>query len=347
MFAYDKIRINCLLIVVLVISYGMAYHLIIRGKFPRFPTRHLSFQLDFGDEAWTNAVGTFQRNVDETGITVTYLWLDYNRKSKQISFQIQADTLYSSSIRLGIHSESRSDFYKQHWPEMLKQQPEWRNIVDHIIQKKGPIHLSKQDDIDDAIRLKFLEGCRQLEKEFYISRGFYVRKGKRVEIDYTGFVAIHSIFLKDCMRQWIDQVSTETMKTSECIQTLMSFVQQMEYEIPPMYDGQRWIHGLWPPLETLVRGKGDCDTKAVLFSTMLSRIEGIESMILIIPGHAFNGLVGWHKRMPRDTILHHRGQDVLLLDLTSTPNYAEQGAIHELDKQNIRNQIPMIYQIKQ
>ena len=126
--------------------------------------------------------------------------------------------------------------------------------------------------------------------------------------------------------------------------TLMSLVHFIRYEIPPITEHGRYIQGLRPPLDLLCRGSGDCDSKAALFCAIARHFKDTRPAVVVIPGHAFNGLLGWHKRLPQDTVLRHRGVDMLLLDLTGMSNYGAAGMIHEADRQHLRQRMPKVYE---
>lgn len=87
----------------------------------------------------------------------------------------------------------------------------------------------------------------------------------------------------------------------------LAFVQQLPYRVPPRERQGKHIGELWPPLECLAEGAGDCDTKALLYACLVDDGTGPEVLLLQGPSHmlaAVEGdgdpgdltLSGWGKR---------------------------------------------------
>jgi hypothetical protein len=67
-------------------------------------------------------------------------------------------------------------------------------------------------------------------------------------------------------------------------------------------------------------------------------------VIVTIPGHAFSGIIGMHKRLPQDFILSYRGADILLLDLTNAAEPDDAALLTEYNKEHMRNRFPEVYE---
>ncbi len=70
-----------------------------------------------------------------------------------------------------------------------------------------------------------------------------------------------------------------------------AFVQSIPYHVPKSLEiAPGFYFGeCLPPLETLARGWGDCDTKSVLFAALLRCSGGPSAVLVLVPSHMFAG----------------------------------------------------------
>lgn len=100
---------------------------------------------------------------------------------------------------------------------------------------------------------------------------------------------------------------------------IASFVQSLEYRIPPSTRrtpaGQKVvINGVTMPLETLYYGHGDCDTKTVLFASILKNFKGARVILLHGEKHMFAAI----RMEPRmyEYYVRINGEKFVLVELT-------------------------------
>jgi hypothetical protein len=84
-----------------------------------------------------------------------------------------------------------------------------------------------------------------------------------------------------------------------------AFVQGMPYKIPPTNapDG-KYIHGFWPPIVCLSRGKGDCDTKSLLYLTMLGALRDFKQKKVIVKLRTIKHVISGIEGMPKPGQMH-------------------------------------------
>jgi len=296
-------------------------------------------------DQWQNTIGTFSRKISQDQYSVTYTWTDYIAEKRTITLDFSKEVLMNSINQFGLSADTRKKFYQENLPGFLEQYQEMKVIISRIKMKKGPVHFRDHNSANPNLYEEFSQKITWFEQKYLDSQGFHIFNQGRVTIDYSAVVIDHAPLLKEATVKFLNHAIEKEMSWQMLAYTIMSFVQYINYQLPPVREANRYIGGLWSPVETLVNGAGDCDTKAVLFSAMLKNYSQFETIIVVIPGHAFNGIKGWHKRFPRDHVLKLHGQDVLMLDLTSDSNYDLAGGVHELDKQNLRNQFPIVYEM--
>jgi hypothetical protein len=297
------------------------------------------------DTSYGDSSVSFIRNRNNSGYLLKYGWTDYTGKIRSISLTVTDTALANTWNSFGISSSSRNSYYQEHFKPFLAQRPDLEEIAGVIQQHKGPIlfedyHLVKPWQID-----QFKEKCSEFENAYLQSRGF-CRRNSMVVLDYSEIVRTHHDLMRPTAISFAALGDSAGMNLALLVHSIMAFTQLMPYKIPPLSQGDCRIDGLWPPLQTLVAGEGDCDTKAVFFSSIVNNYSGMETIIITVPGHAFNGIVGWHKRLPTDFIMSYGGHDALLVDLTDVSGFQTAGAIHEFDRGYLRNRDPDVYPTK-
>ena len=102
-----------------------------------------------------------------------------------------------------------------------------------------------------------------------------------------------------------------------------AFVQSIEYELPPeSYDSLEYgnveTSGFFMPLETLYRGKGDCDTKSALYASIVANIRDPHIVFLVGKNNHEHVFVGV-RTVPRkgDRYITLKGVKYVLLELTA------------------------------
>lgn len=154
------------------------------------------------------------------------------------------------------------------------------------------------------------------------TRGFiYAQDNNTITADYRWFVD-HSV---SDMRDTAISLKNEAVRvghqnTRQLNGVIATFVQSMTYRIPPDirrdHDGQNvFTGGITMPLETLYHGYGDCDTKTVLFASIMKNFEGAEVILLKGNGHMFAGF-RMEPRMYEKYILL-QGEKYVLVELTT------------------------------
>jgi hypothetical protein len=126
------------------------------------------------------------------------------------------------------------------------------------------------------------------DKGFIIQRRGYKRY---LMLDFKGIYQRNIPYFRD--------ISEKLMAALEGkpITAFSAFVQGMPYKIPPTNapDG-KYIHGFWPPIVCLSKGKGDCDTKSLLYLTMLGALRDFNQKKLIVKlrsiKHVISGIEG-------------------------------------------------------
>ena len=105
----------------------------------------------------------------------------------------------------------------------------------------------------------------------------------------------------------------------ELVGAFASFVQSLEYRIPPDHrvndDGDEILTaGAMMPLETLSKQWGDCDSKSMLFASLVRSINLVQVSFIVMNAHLFAAV-----RLPpieTDHTIKHNRSEWVLIELT-------------------------------
>ena len=105
----------------------------------------------------------------------------------------------------------------------------------------------------------------------------------------------------------------------EIVGAFASFAQSLEYRVPPDHrmneKGERILTaGAMMPLDTLTKAWGDCDSKSLLFASLVKSINLVDVCFLVLEDHLFAGV----RLTPtkEDHAIRYKGRDWILIELT-------------------------------
>ncbi len=315
------------------------------SEFPPPATRHwratVHSNAAVAPSAWTNAYGRFHLLESPDTIRPLYSWTDYQGSNRTFTVEVGAAARREAVEAGSISPGQRRDFIAQALPNVEAECPQ---ILEAIRNRRGPVHLPSYGTASLSERTRFFQWLEETEADYLAAAGFGRDRSGRLTVEYCRFVKRQMPSVKPIADEMIQRGAVEKITWSALVYRAMSLVHCMEYEVPPNLEGGRFIYGIWSPLDAFCRGRGDCDTKAVLFSSVVNHFQDTRCAVVTIPGHAFNGMLGWHKRLPSDFVLQHRGVDLLLLDITDFSTYPAWARIHGSDRENLREKKPEVYE---
>jgi hypothetical protein len=104
----------------------------------------------------------------------------------------------------------------------------------------------------------------------------------------------------------------------------IKFVQDIPYSIPPDEQGVKYTGGVFPPPQVFINMFGDCDSKVVLYSSLLSFMGNYEILIMKETGHVLTGIKGIP--MPYDKFYEYRNNQYIMAE-TAGPGRTNLGVI--------------------
>ncbi|HSQ35899.1 MAG TPA: hypothetical protein VLQ89_07910 [Candidatus Binatia bacterium] len=150
-------------------------------------------------------------------------------------------------------------------------------------------------------------------KVYMAGRGFKILKKNVVQVDMPDLVQRNIPRLQK-LAQAFERIARQGRYDSAAtIGAAASFVQiALRYQVPPTVRNGRNTGGIMPPLEALLKGWGDCDTKTALLASILGNWELVRMVGIVLPHHYLMAV----RRSPGrgDMYIRYQGVDYVLID---------------------------------
>lgn len=147
-----------------------------------------------------------------------------------------------------------------------------------------PIHLANRNIRRFGVTPKLLSASSFSRAQIrHIARyGFFMMKGNILRPDKNAIIRFYRPYCKPIAEEIDLSLNRYKKNTRRAkIEFAMKFVQDIPYGIPDTLNFGKLNNGLMTPPEILVRGWGDCDSKAVLFVCILSYLINPDDMIIL------------------------------------------------------------------
>jgi hypothetical protein len=257
----------------------------------------------------------------ESEYRLTYRWEDFDQKEIEFSFTVLKDVLKEAENEFGYYPDDLDQYvFDSLEPQRKEMIVHLKGFTQKLINRsKHSDFFFIEDDKQDRFHLKLsappslyeevkaeferikeamgreqakflskIEKASQLyRKEFIETRGLrYLGSG--IGVDYGHVAENNRLRVEGILRSL--QNSAEGKNLHQFISLLLSFIQEIRYGIPPLYEDGKYILGFWVPPKVLATNFGDCDSKSVTFASMWQSYKKYPLLLLKIPDHMFVGL---------------------------------------------------------
>jgi len=138
--------------------------------------------------------------------------------------------------------------------------------------------------IPSSIYDPYIPNPEELQKRSrIISDGMFFKKGNYINPDFNTMIGHYMEFTAP-LYSMLEETSRGKGSQAR-IETLLKFIQDIPYGIPPDSVDGKSIGGVLPPPLAFQMGWGDCDTKAIIFASILSHDPNAELVFLFVPNH--------------------------------------------------------------
>jgi hypothetical protein len=218
--------------------------------------------------------GQFQKITEKNGrIAAEFGWRNFNNDPLRASFSIATKELAAYKQGYGF---AQSELDALHlWQ---------KKALDDAFRSAVQLHL-KQEDLN-RLGAAIKEEYRARHRSLLVSRGFAVLPGNALVADIPAIARRNVKELHPFAQALGGRGGKQGYDSSEIIGAALSLVQTaFLYENVPMLVNGRQTGGIYPPLETVALGKGDCDTKSALLAAILMNWSKLKLVGVGVPDH--------------------------------------------------------------
>jgi hypothetical protein len=245
---------------------------------------------------------TYQRIREKDGIiSAEYGFKNYNNDSLSLLFSITAKELAAHRASYG-YRPSELDELLQWQRDALKA------AYQSSLQEDSPTRAQLTKLYDD-IKAAYFTKYRML----LTSRGFVVQPNNVLTVDIPSVVRRNIKNVKPLAIELERQGAAHGYRSESFVSSALSLVQTaLVYdEVPMEVDGRR-IGGMYPPMEAIFKGKGDCDTKSALLASILLNWDKVKLIGVVTPTHYLIGIM--RNPVRGEAFVEYKGLRYVLLE---------------------------------
>jgi hypothetical protein len=262
----------------------------------------------------------FKKSTTDDGVKFEYAWLDAQNKRQTLSFEIPSETFENAPLR---QTNYKPKIAQRHVTVALLKEARTINPKDAKVQVKP-----MRDAIDIKVKgfdstkvdevLQHLRNVQQNAYDEYLHQHYFTRfttlfNQQAIKPDHLRYIAESVKPMVPASQAFYEKVK-EYSDSRAYFGLLLSWLQSIPYDTLEDRVSSNGS-GFAPPIGLLMQNLGDCDSKAVLASSMVRAFLPSTKMIMVfLPNHALLGIA----LTPRnsDYTLEHEGQTYVLYDPT-------------------------------
>jgi hypothetical protein len=229
-----------------------------------------------------------------------YGFFNFNSDFLKISYQLPRKELQDYCAAYGYADEEILRLDSEH-------QYSYNNAVNFARS-----HSLSQDQL--AALLKNIDRQYKLNLKVYMaSCGFKIQPGNIALVDMPDLVKRNIPRLQKVAQAFERIAKQGNYDSAATIGAVTSLVQSaLRYQVPPKVRAGKNTGGILPPLEALLRGWGDCDTKTALLASILGNWGLVRMVGISLPRHYLMAI----RRSPNagDMYVRYQGVDYVLID---------------------------------
>jgi len=220
------------------------------------------------------SAGQFQRIEEKNGqISAQFGCRNFNNDALAVSYTISTRDLAAYQQEYG-YTQSELDALNL-WQKKALDEAYRTAVQNHLKQEE-------LNRVGAAIKADYRARYRAL----LVARGFAILPGNVLAADIPGIVRRNVKHLKPFALALGKTADSNGYDSSEIIGAALSLVQTaFLYENVPLLINGRQTGGVYPPLEAVVKGKGDCDTKSALLASVLLNWSKMKLVGIGVPDH--------------------------------------------------------------
>ncbi len=221
------------------------------------------------------------QRIREAGGTITaeYGFLNFNNDQLALTFSIPAKELASYRLEYGYTAAEKAGI------------DQWQQTAVDEAYKNAVKHRQSQEQLNSAGE-KITKEYKTRLANFYRSRGFALLERNLLAADIPDIVRRNVRKVRNVALSLNSSGEKLGYDSDSIISAAISFVQTaVFYENVPLEFKGRQTGGVYPPLECIASGKGDCDTKSALLAAILLNWNRVKVVGVAVPNHYLIGIL--------------------------------------------------------
>ena len=258
----------------------------------------------------------FQRISEDAGqISAEYGFLNINGDALSIKFSTSAQDLAAYKREYGY---TKAD---------LAALKEWQQKAYQEVYQKAESQGLSQSKCDEMIKALNVEYNARY-RELFLSRGFTFTDDGKIMVDVPSIARRNVKNLHPVAMSFAEIAKDKGYDPETLVSAIVSLVQtSIQYESVPLEIEGRKSGGLYPPMEAMARGRGDCDTKTALLASILLSWDKVRTIGVAIPQHYLMGIL--HSPAKGDAFIEYKGLTYVLVEATG-PAWLPAGSVGPL-----------------
>jgi len=275
---------------------------------------------DYAYSSATSVPNPFSRSENDGILTANYAFITPDNQPLQLSMSLPVADYTAYRHRFGYRQDELDALYRQQ-AEQLEQA-----YQDALATGQPQAEL---DAVYARIKTDYHRHTVQLIRE----RGFRFVDAQTLSADIPRIVRDNTAAVRPLAGALLAKARAQQLDTHDIVALALPFTQTaLRYETLPAERNGLLTAGFSPPLEVLLEGRGDCDSKTALLAAMLLNWDRIKLIGVGVPGHYLLGVL----RVPTrgDAFFEYDGLTYVLME-PAGPSWLPPGMVADSTLQRI------------
>ncbi|HAM35192.1 MAG TPA: hypothetical protein DEB40_12970 [Elusimicrobia bacterium] len=225
-----------------------------------------------------------------------------------------SDKNESFAVRFDVGKESfgANDDSWGYREEDIARLKQWHESARQAALRTASDRNASQAQLDAELKDLKAEHDRRF-RAYIVSQGFRFLADGTIEADIAALVRRNAPRLAPLARTIERNAGVKSHARDLLLLAATAMVQtSVDYEPVDAVIGGVHTGGIWPPVNALVHGRGDCDTKAALLASILANLPGTRLLGVKITGHYLLGVL--MKPSQNDSYIRYQNRKYVLIE---------------------------------
>lgn len=121
----------------------------------------------------------------------------------------------------------------------------------------------------------------EIQRDLILNEGMFMKENNKLVLDYNTVISFYRPYCKIISNSLIDLLKSKNEDTRlNRIEIAMKFIQDIPYGLPKK-NRKTYTNGCLAPIDVLIKGYGDCDSKTLFFICILSYMINPDDILIV------------------------------------------------------------------